>query len=40
MHIPFSLPLWQWCYRQVAKRRYRIAGKDACDGDSCKVHYK
>ena len=23
----FSLPLWQWGYRQVAKRRYQIAGK-------------
>jgi predicted DCC family thiol-disulfide oxidoreductase YuxK len=40
MHIPFSLPLWQWCYRQVAKRRYRIAGKDTCDGDACDVHFK
>lgn len=40
MHIPCSLPLWQWCYRQVAKRRYRIAGKDACDGDACEVHLK
>jgi len=40
MHIPFSLPLWQWGYRQVAKRRYAIAGKDACDGDTCEVHFK
>ncbi|MDA1049295.1 MAG: DUF393 domain-containing protein [Planctomycetota bacterium] len=40
MHIPFSLPLWQWCYRQVASRRYRIAGKQACDGDACDVHFK
>lgn len=40
MHIPFTLPLWQWCYRQVAKRRYKIAGKQACDGDTCEVHFK
>ena len=42
MHIPFSLPLWRWGYRQVAKRRYRIAGKtgEACAGDACKVHFK
>ena len=42
LHIPFSLPAWQWLYRQVAKRRYKIAGKtgDACDGDMCKVHYR
>ncbi len=42
MHIPFTLPLWQWCYQQVAKRRYKIAGKteDGCEGDSCSVHFK
>jgi predicted DCC family thiol-disulfide oxidoreductase YuxK len=41
MHIPFSLPLWQWMYRQVAKRRYKLAGKTTeCDGDACAVHFK
>ncbi len=41
MHIPFSLPLWQWGYRQLAKRRYQLAGKtDACDDGGCKVHFK
>lgn len=43
MHIPFSLPLWQWCYRQVAKRRYLLMGKhsdDACDSDACSIHFK
>jgi predicted DCC family thiol-disulfide oxidoreductase YuxK len=41
MHIPFSLPLWQFLYRQVAKRRYQLMGKttDACDGDACSVHF-
>lgn len=39
LHIPFSLPLWQWAYRIVAKRRYQLAGKHACDGDACKVHF-
>lgn len=39
MHIPCSLPLWQWCYRQVAKRRYRLAGKSGCDDDSCDIHF-
>lgn len=41
MHIPFSLPLWQFMYRQVAKRRY-LMGKttDSCDDGSCKVHFK
>jgi predicted DCC family thiol-disulfide oxidoreductase YuxK len=42
MHIPFSLPLWQWCYRQVAKRRYRWnkARGNECTNDSCSVHFK
>ncbi|SRR5690606_19848016 len=41
LHIPFSLPLWQWGYRQVAKRRYALAGKtEACEGDACRVHFR
>lgn len=42
MHIPFTGPLWRWAYRQVAKRRYAIAGKSggACDSDACSVHFK
>ena len=42
MHIPFSLPLWQWAYMQVAKRRYRISQKldPTCDDGSCEVHFK
>jgi len=41
MHIPFTLPIWQFFYRQVAKRRY-LMGKttDACDDGACKVHFK
>ncbi|WP_254507998.1 thiol-disulfide oxidoreductase DCC family protein [Anatilimnocola floriformis] len=42
MHIPFTLPIWQFCYRQVAKRRY-LMGKtteEACDDGGCKVHFK
>jgi predicted DCC family thiol-disulfide oxidoreductase YuxK len=41
MHLPFTLPIWKWGYRQIAKRRY-LAGKtqDACDDGSCKVHFK
>lgn len=42
MHIPFTMPLWRWGYKQIAKRRYAIAGKsaDACDDGACKVHFK
>jgi hypothetical protein len=42
MHLPLTMPLWRWGYRQVAKRRYAIAGKtaDGCDDGGCKVHFK
>lgn len=42
MHIPFTLPIWQFFYRQIAKRRYLLMGKsaDACDDGACKVHFK
>lgn len=41
LHIPFTLPVWQYLYRQIAKRRY-LLGKttDACDDGGCKVHFK
>jgi predicted DCC family thiol-disulfide oxidoreductase YuxK len=40
LHIPFSLPLWRWGYRQVAMRRYRW-GKvgSACENDACQIHF-
>lgn len=37
LHIPGSAKLWQWMYRQVAKRRYKLAGK-SCENDACSVH--
>jgi predicted DCC family thiol-disulfide oxidoreductase YuxK len=42
MHIPFSLPIWQFLYRQVAKRRYLMGktAEEACDDGGCKVHFK
>lgn len=43
MHIPFSLPLWQWGYRQIARQRYRWNrkhGADECENDQCSVHFK
>ncbi len=38
LHVPFSLPLWQWLYRQVAKRRYKFGKTEQCDGDTCSIH--
>ena len=40
MHVPFSLPLWRWAYRQVSKRRYRLAQDDGCDSGACEVHLR
>ena len=39
LHIPFSLPLWQWAYQKVAVRRYRLAahGDGDCT-DACEIH--
>jgi predicted DCC family thiol-disulfide oxidoreductase YuxK len=41
LHVPFMLPVWQFFYRQIAKRRYML-GKttDSCDDGGCKVHFK
>ncbi len=35
LHIPGSLPLWNWLYAFVAKRRLLIAGR--CDDGSCRL---
>jgi predicted DCC family thiol-disulfide oxidoreductase YuxK len=39
LHIPGTARLWRWLYQQVAKRRYKLAGKD-CKDDVCSVHLK
>ncbi|MBS0210792.1 MAG: DUF393 domain-containing protein [Planctomycetes bacterium] len=38
LHIPGSLPVWQWLYQQVAKRRYRFGRIESCDDGSCQLH--
>lgn len=38
LHIPGTARLWRWLYLQVARRRYRLAGK-SCENDSCNVHF-
>jgi predicted DCC family thiol-disulfide oxidoreductase YuxK len=40
LHIPFTLPIWQWLYRQSADRRYRFGRIDTCDGDACSLHQR
>jgi len=38
LHIPGSLPLWNFLYRQVANRRYRLGKGGACDEGTCGLH--
>ena len=38
LHLPGTANLWRWLYGQVAKHRYKLAGK-SCDGDVCSVHF-
>lgn len=38
LHLPFTAGIWRWMYRQVAKRRYKIAGK-TCENDACTIHF-
>ena len=40
LHLPWSLPVWQWAYMRVAKRRYRLGHQATCDTDSCDVHLR
>ena len=40
LHIPGTLPIWQWCYQQIARRRYLWGRADECDSGSCRVHFK
>ncbi len=37
LHFPGTATLWRWLYKQVAKRRYRLAEKP-CDEDQCRIH--
>ena len=42
-HIPFTLPIQQWFYNQIAKRRYKYAGKQDgpdCDSGACSIHFE
>lgn len=43
LHLPGTANLWRWLYHQVAKRRYKIAGKKsdqaACNNGACAVHF-
>jgi len=38
LHVPGSLPFWQWCYRQIAKRRYLFGRTTQCASGTCRLH--
>ncbi|MFV2066728.1 MAG: thiol-disulfide oxidoreductase DCC family protein [Pirellulales bacterium] len=39
LHLPGTLPLWRFLYRQVANRRYRFGTTGpACSEGSCRLH--
>ncbi len=38
LHVPGSLPLWQWLYRAVARRRYGSPRTTACEEPACRLH--
>jgi predicted DCC family thiol-disulfide oxidoreductase YuxK len=37
LHLPLAMPLWRSVYGWIARRRYRLAGKN-CDSGSCDLH--
>ena len=38
MYIPGTMPIWRYLYRQIAKRRYKIAGRNCDEGGTCSLH--
>ncbi len=38
LYIPGSLPLWDFFYQQVARRRYRFGKVEPCEEETCKLH--
>lgn len=37
LHLPGTMPLWRWLYRQIAARRYWFGRTAACEGDACRI---
>lgn len=35
LHVPGSLPIWNWLYRLVARNRMRLSG--SCETDTCRL---
>lgn len=39
LHIPFTLPILNYFYQMIASRRYKLMGKDECEGGTCSLHF-
>jgi len=39
LHLPLSLPFWQWIYRKIARQRYRWNKGQSCDDGQCSIHF-
>jgi predicted DCC family thiol-disulfide oxidoreductase YuxK len=39
LYLPGSMPIWQWCYQQIARRRYRWNQPSDCENGSCSLHF-
>lgn len=38
LSLPGMMPVWQWCYGQVARRRYLWGRLDECENGACAIH--
>ena len=40
LHFPFTMPMWRFLYRTIARFRYRFGRVDgeACSSNTCKAH--
>lgn len=39
LHLPGTLPCWNWCYQRIAAARYKISGSTEQCAGTCKVHW-
>lgn len=40
LHLPGTFPIWNWCYQQVARRRYMFGKVEACEDGACEIHFR
>ena len=40
LHFPFSMPLWKFLYKLIAKYRYKIAGRNCEPNGTCSLHHQ